>query len=316
MTEHFAEICRCPISGEPLHWTPEGDLNTASGLLHPVREGIASFVTTLEGDQAATQEFYDSFGWAPNGDGLLGDTSAFVDLRAAPRAYGDACMRRLGKRYFAGGGKYFLDAGSGPLVDDEVTAFGNQFERYVCVDLSARALRAARSKLGERGIYLQADITKLPIRDGVMDAVTCNHVLYQLPAELQAAAFRELWRVLKPGGVAVVIYWWHDAKLPWRIERVARLLPMRGSGEPASINSLPHLPHNTQGRAWFEAQDWPFEYDYDIYRTVPQLFTRTYLPDDWRGRWFLGAVEAMQRMAPRYCGAHGVMPAIVIRKPA
>lgn len=34
----------------------------------------------------------------------------------------------------------------------------------------------------------------------------CYHVIYQLPPELQAKAFSEIWRVLKPGGVAVVVY--------------------------------------------------------------------------------------------------------------
>jgi ubiquinone/menaquinone biosynthesis C-methylase UbiE len=225
-------------------------------------------------------------------------------------------MRRLGKRYFSGGGKYILDAGCGALVDDDVVAFGDRFERYICTDLSTRALKIARDKIGDRGIYLKSDITNLPIEDGVVDAITCNHVIYQLPLDMQAAAFRELWRVLKPGGVAVVIYWWNDANLPWRLERVAKMLPMRGPGEPEGAAPAPELPHNTRARAWFESKDWPFAHTYDIYNSVPQLFQRTYIPDDWRGRMFLSGVRALQSAFPVYCGKHGLMPAIVFRKDA
>lgn len=314
--EILSELCRCPRTGEALSWTAEGDLASAAGHIYKVRDGVASFLAELTGEQAAAKNFYDSFGWAPDAEGELGDTKAFVDTRATPRAYARACMRRLGERYFSGGGKYILDAGSGPLIDEDVVAFGDRFERFICTDLSTRALNAARDKLGDRGIYLKCDITNMPIEDGVVDAITCNHVIYQLPMDMQASAFRELYRVLKPGGVAVVIYWWSDAKLPWRLERLARMLPMRGPGEPEAGGPLPELPHNTRSRTWFESKDWPFAYAYDIYRTVPELFTRTYMPDDWRGRMFLSGLQMLQTMAPSYCGKHGHMPVIVFRKPA
>lgn len=223
-------------------------------------------------------------------------------------------MRRIGRRYFANGGDNFLDAGCGPLVDDEVRAFGDHFKRYVCVDLSVAALRGAQAKLGDRGVYLQADITNLPIQDNVMDGVVCNHVVYQLPLDLQTAAFEELYRVLKPGGVAVVIYWWRDANLAWRLERIARVLQMRGPGEQKN-EPIPDLPHNIHSRTWFEEQHWSFNYDYDIYRVVPELFMRRYVPEDWRGRFFLGGLQVLQTIAPTYCGKRGQMPAIVLRKP-
>lgn len=313
--EILTQLCRCPRSGEALNWTPEGNLVSDAGHLYPVRGGVASFLSELKGEQAATKRFYDTFGWAPDEDGALGDTKAFVDTREAPRAYARGSMRRLGERYFSGGGRFILDAGSGPLIDEEVVRFGDRFDHFICTDLSTRALNAAREKLGDRGVYLKSDITNLPIEDDVVDAITCNHVIYQLPMNMQAAAFRELWRVLKPGGVAVIVYWWSDAKLPWRLERLARMLPMRGPGEPGTDVELPELPHNTRPRSWFEAKSWPFAYKYDVFRTVPELFTRTYIPDDWRGRAFLSALQTMQAVAPGYCGKHGHMPAIVIRKP-
>lgn len=311
----LTELCRCPRNGGALHWTQRNELRSDSGHAYPVVDGVVSFVEDLTGDRATTREFYDDFGWAPNEGGAFGDTKIFVDRRPGPAAYSRAAMRRLCERYLSAGGEYLLDAGSGPLVDDDVNVFANRFERIVCTDLSCRALRAARRKRGDRGIYLACDIANLPIADGAVDAVTCNHVIYQLPIDLQEQAFRELYRVLKPGGVSLTIYWWSDATLPWRLERVARSLGMRGPGEPEGIASAPAPPHNIRPRTWFESVDWPFAYSYDVYRVVPQLFTRKYIPDDWRGSLFLSCIQQMQRLAPSYCGKYGQMPAIVFKKP-
>jgi SAM-dependent methyltransferase len=102
-----------------------------------------------------------------------------------------------------------LDAGSGPIPHNELLEYSVPFSRRVCIDLAAPPLRIAKSKLEDKGICLQADLTSIPIKTGSIDAVTCNHVLFHIPADKQAAAFRELWRVLRPGGIGVVVYRWH-----------------------------------------------------------------------------------------------------------
>jgi hypothetical protein len=48
----------------------------------------------------------------------------------------------------------------------------------------------------------QADITDLPFESGSFDLILCNHVLEHVPDDL--AAMRELRRVLKPGGLALL----------------------------------------------------------------------------------------------------------------
>ncbi len=50
---------------------------------------------------------------------------------------------------------------------------------------------------------IAADVTALPFRDGEFDAILCSHVLEHVPDE--AAALRELRRVLRPGGWAAVM---------------------------------------------------------------------------------------------------------------
>ncbi len=73
----------------------------------------------------------------------------------------------------------------------DVVRKGAGNRRYVRVDL--------QSPLSD----VHADICKLPFRDAEFDAVICNHVLEHIPDD--RLAMRELRRILRPGGVAVLM---------------------------------------------------------------------------------------------------------------
>ncbi len=151
--------------------------------LHPIPSSTTSHISwTTNRTQAKRAASMRRKAGNATSDGVFGDTRAFVDTREVPLAFSRKCIRRL-NTHFQRGGRFLLDAGSGPIAHDEYLECGTHFERRVCVDLSAEALQVARSKLGERGVYLQADLTSLPIQTGSVDAVTCNHVIYQIPAE-------------------------------------------------------------------------------------------------------------------------------------
>ncbi|MDC7995890.1 class I SAM-dependent methyltransferase [Altibacter sp. HG106] len=49
---------------------------------------------------------------------------------------------------------------------------------------------------------VKADICALPFEDNAYDIIICNHVLEHIPDDLQA--MRELYRVLAPGGMAIL----------------------------------------------------------------------------------------------------------------
>ncbi len=312
---HFpTEILRCPRTQSALKFDGTRLVSTDGASSYPVIDDIAHFLDD-QLDASQTRSFYEKEGWKRASDGVFGDTRAFMDTREVPLAFSRKCIRRL-NTHFQRGGRFLLDAGSGPIAHEEYLEFGAHFERRVCVDLSAEALQVARGKLGERGVYLQADLTSLPIQTGSVDAVTCNHVIYQIPADQQAAVFKELWRVLKPGGVALIVYWWRDTPLQWRLERLARMFvgrsqPVESDKSSAVVSTPSHFPHSLE---WFETQDWPFRYQIEPFRVIGNPFMRSYVSNGWAGKLFLEGVYALQQIAPSYCGRYGQMPAIVLRK--
>lgn len=69
-------------------------------------------------------------------------------------------------------------------------------------DLTARGLEFARATGVTR--VARASIDAIPYPDAAFDVVTSFDVLYGLPDAVEAAAAREIARVLKPGGAALI----------------------------------------------------------------------------------------------------------------
>jgi SAM-dependent methyltransferase len=147
-------------------------------------------------------------------------------------------------------------------------------------------------------------------------AAVSLHTLYHVPRDEQAAAFREIYRVLKPGGVAVVVYYWQTT--PWRElgllgrlavlpRRVFRRLVRRETS--AAAGDLYYFAHT---RRWFEEQDWPFSADVLSWSSVDTDTLRKLA----RGPFAAPATRALfwlEATFPHLFGRFGY-PMIVIRK--
>jgi SAM-dependent methyltransferase len=311
-------ILRCPTTHRPLQLKCDGVLSTDRSSSYSVVDGIAVVLPKTTSTNSNIIDYYDTFGWTPDADGVAGERKEAVDSRAPSYDYSRKCMSRL-QKYFIQGGEYLLDVGSGAIPHDEYMSYHSRFRKRVCVDLSIKGLQQAKLKLGDRGEYVVGDATNLPFLDDSFDAVTCNHVVYQIPAEMQTAAMMEIWRVLKPGGVAVVVYRWQWSPIAARLANVAQKIGLGTDPQTSSSSSgeaaPARYPDHPQARSWFEAQNWPFQYSYDCYRVVDNEFMRRYCPDDWRGRLLLNTLYAGQVLVPKICGKYGSFSVMVIRKP-
>lgn len=312
------DILRCPITTRNLHVESSSLTSGASGdTSYPIVDGIPVLLPEMVSTSSSVIEYYDQFGWEAASDGKSKESVHALDMRDAPYRYTRRCISRLAK-YFRNGGAFILDLGSGAIPHQELLSYHAHFQKRVCVDLSITALKQAREKLGDRGEYVVGDAANLPFKDAVFDAVTCNHVVYQIPATFQRAAMLEIWRVLKPGGIAVVVYQWPWSGIQGRLARLAQTLRLKGPGEAtplASADVPSRAPDEPQPRGWFERQEWPFKYTYDCFRLVDNGFMKRYVPDGWIGRSFLTLLYLVQCVMPGASGRWGALPVFVLRKP-
>ncbi|MCY4467169.1 MAG: methyltransferase domain-containing protein [Thiotrichales bacterium] len=132
-----------------------------------------------------------------------------------------------------------LDAGCG------TGSYSAALRRYVdaidAVDLNPSMLEVARAKLNRTPgcpvALHEAGIDALPFEDTSFDAVMVNQVLHHLPDSRQDGwpllrrVLRELTRVLRPGGVAVINTcsheqirrgWWYAALVPDAVDAMCR----------------------------------------------------------------------------------------------
>lgn len=65
-----------------------------------------------------------------------------------------------------------------------------------------RGLRYTTTDLMMPGVDVRASLTDLPLSTNTYDLIYCSNVLEHIPDD--AAAMRELFRVLKPGGLAII----------------------------------------------------------------------------------------------------------------
>jgi SAM-dependent methyltransferase len=119
-------------------------------------------------------------------------------------------------------GETVLDLGSGAGLDvllaaDRVGPSG----RAIGVDMTPAMVERARKNAEKAGLthveFREGRLEALPVADASVDAVTSNCVINLVPDK--GAVFREIARVLKPGGRLVIADILLDSRLPEAIEQ-------------------------------------------------------------------------------------------------
>lgn len=275
-------------------------------------------MTTAE--KKNVKDFYDGVGWKTT-DGVFLDTLKFADRRPVVLDYFARIHRRV-RGYLPPRGRFVLDAASGPIPHPEQSVYSEGFDYRICIDFSFDALQGARARLGTKGLYILADVTKLPLPDNSVDAAISLHTLYHVPADEQETALREIWRVLKPEGRAVVVYNWGQpsalmklASPERRINRwVAKFLnPNKRQQEPAPAENLYFYAY---GYAWFKrvlGRLGPFELA--CWRTMSIEVQRAYIHDRFYGKQILSTVAWFEEKFPWVFGRLGQYPMFILHKP-
>jgi len=265
------------------------------------------------------REFYDQIGWSQVGEGLY-QNARYEDLRPVSRDYIHRCHLRV-NCHLAPSGDFLLDAGSGPVQWPEYLTYSEGYRYRLCVDISITALREARTKLGEHGLYVVADIANLPFKANAFDGGVSMHAIHHLPLNEHKRAYIELQRVLKPERSAVVVNGWHNPLLMRMVEpfiQLGRLLSGRGFKQKKDW-----LDEDDQAGtfvekltpAWLQ-QELKGAVPYKIYpwRSLSPRFMRWFVRPRFGGKAFLRFIFWLEEHFPRFFGMYGQYPMIVIRK--
>jgi cyclopropane fatty-acyl-phospholipid synthase-like methyltransferase len=117
-----------------------------------------------------------------------------------------------------------LEAGASIGVFTEMLA--DRCDELLAVDVSERAVAAARERLSGRG-HVSVVRRSLPeeMPDGPFDLIVASEVLYYFTREEMLAALRAFERELAPGGALLAVHWRRETKTyPLQGDEVHELL--------------------------------------------------------------------------------------------
>jgi ubiquinone/menaquinone biosynthesis C-methylase UbiE len=286
------------------------------------------------------RQFYDQVGWQVVSDGVY-QNARYEDLRPVSQEYIHRCHLRV-RRFLRQTGRYLLDAGSGPVQYAEYLTYSEGYRWRVCVDISIVALKEARRRIGDHGLFVVADVANLPFMSEPFEGVVSLHTLHHLPLDEQARGYTELYRVLYSGCTAVVVNGWTDSPLMQRMEwlvrgmerlgalagrirgKNARNKNMKVSSPSMGTKSAPARETNPSGTfinkldpAWLR-QNIGGQIRYDLYpwRSVSVRFLRAVIHEITGGRLWLRLLFWLEERFPRFFAEKGQYPLVILYKKA
>lgn len=165
-----------------------------------------------------------------------------------------ACQEEIIRWQAAGARRPYrmLDVGCGTGTLLSLTSRDGNCERLFGLDYSTEMVRRsaekfARSQQAAKLQMLNGDAERLPLADASLDVVTCCNSFHHYPH--QTAAIRDFRRVLRPGGLLVLIDGFRDNVIGWLVFDVgvatvekhvhhARWSQVRGMLDSAGFTSL------------------------------------------------------------------------------
>ena len=282
------------------------------------------------------RKFYDQVGWQMVSDEVY-QNARYEDLRPVSREYIHRCHLRV-SRHLNPSGELLLDAGSGPIQYPEYLEYSKEYRYRVCADISITALREARKRIADHGMYVVCDIANLPFRKGAFGGIVSLHTIHHLPEGEHLQAYQELYRVLEPESSAVVVNGWPSSSLmnladplirtSNRVRGLIRRLSGNQRPSPPGGNEKPQTPaadqkDRNQKGTFTERHDvdWLKEQvgasmpvNILVWRSVSVRFLRSLIHPHVGGRYWLRLLFWLEERFPHFFGEQGQYPLVILTK--
>ncbi|MCX6055487.1 MAG: class I SAM-dependent methyltransferase [Chloroflexi bacterium] len=273
--------------------------------------------------------FYNEIGWKKESSGFF-QNARYEDLRPVAREYIHRCHLRV-NRFLQPSGRFLLDAGSGPVQWPEYLTYSQNYTYRICLDISIVALSEARTRLGDKGLYVVSDVAHLPFKSDVFDGLVSLHTLHHIPPLEQPDAYAGFVRVLKPDCSGVVVNAWTSplfmekmqglVTLMDRVNGILRRLKFEKTDQPSTENKTSPLSKPTGTYTLHITPDWlkqnlkdRVDFKIFVWRSVSVRFLRSVIQPWLLGRFWLRILYWLEERNPGYYGENGQYPLIVIRK--
>lgn len=257
-----------------------------------------------------TRKYYDEVGWQVDG-GKTTDRRLWVDDRLCATDYEGRYYARI-REAVPAGGERILDVGCGPLEDLRYAGLSSGFRERHFVDLSHVALEAARSRVGEGGVFHCGDFLDLDFGEDAFDCVLSSHSLYHVHRDFQSLVVRKMLRVARPGAPVVVAYKHGDSLLDsWGMFK--DFLAAFGAGWGDRRPDREPYAY-THGRSWWCQFSDVAEVDVRPLHTFDVGEQRALFPDDARGRAGLTLLGRLEDWRPDFFIYFGKYCLVTLRK--
>ena len=264
------------------------------------------------------REFYDEIGWQQEDDGNY-QNARYEDLRPVSREYIHKTRLRVMNGLIPTG-KLLLDAGSGPVQYEEYKVYSQGYEKRVCLDISIQALREARTRIGDHGLFVVGDLANLPFKADAFDGAVSMHAIHHLALTEHPRAYAEIHRVLASGRSAAIVNGWHDPLLSRMAEPLIALMrKLSGRSEKKKKEWLSEeAPAGTfvqkMTPAWLKREiGSKMTIEIKPWRSMSTRILRWFVRP-FGGRAFLRIVFWLEGAFPKFFAENGQYPLIVIRK--
>ncbi|MBN1621290.1 MAG: class I SAM-dependent methyltransferase [Endomicrobiales bacterium] len=149
-------------------------------------------------------------------------------------------------RFCINKGDRILDVGSGTgILLPHLKKKAGRNGKIIALDISQKMLDESEKKFGNKFEYVCADVVSMPFENSVFDKVICFSCFPHFGDKQKA--FREIYRILKPGGIVFVSHassrehinsFHHGVGGPVKHDRLPEKEIMTGMFEEAGFNSV------------------------------------------------------------------------------